>query len=95
MSSSFNDLRKSKEEILKEFKEYKNTNKPDLEKLKNLLSHRNIVPEIIEAYLDILKNEDNNYFLKELFLYYQFFLLKFVKNLVSKKQNLKKINFSI
>ena len=69
MSSTFNNLRKSKEEILKEFKEYKNTNKPDLEKLKNLLSHCNIVPEIIEAYLDILKNEDNNYFLKELFLY--------------------------
>ena len=35
MSSTFNNLRKSKEEILKEFKEYKNTNKPDLEKLKN------------------------------------------------------------
>ena len=70
MSSTFNNLRKSKEEILKEFKEYKNTNKPDLEKLKNLLSHCNIVPEIIEAYLDILKNEDNNYFLKELFLCY-------------------------
>ena len=93
MSSTFNNLRKSKEEILKEFKEYKNTNKPDLEKLKNLLSHCNIVPEIIEAYLDILKNEDNNYFLKELFLYYPILPIEICKKFGVQKTESEKDKF--
>ena len=93
MSTSSNNLRKSKDEVLKEFKEYKNANKPDLDKLKNLLSHRSEVPEIIEAYLDILKNEDYDFFLNELFLYYPIRPIEICKKFGVKKTETEKDRF--
>lgn len=71
MSSTSKKLRKSKEEIKREFEEYKNAEKLDKETLKDLLSHCDVIPEIIESYLNILQKENEFLFLEELFLYYQ------------------------
>ena len=70
MKESKIELRKSKEQIKKEFEEYKKTKKDDAQTLQKFLSHCNVIPEIIERYLDILKKEDINSFIDNLLFYY-------------------------
>ena len=70
MSTESNKTRKSKEEIKIKFEEYKKTKNINKDTFSDLLSHCNVIPEIIESYLNILKNEDKSLFLKELILYY-------------------------
>ena len=54
METKEENLRQSKEEVKLEFAEYKKAGKLELSTLQNLLSHCNIIPEIIESYLRIL-----------------------------------------
>lgn len=70
METKNENLRKSKEEVKLEFAEYKKAGKLELSTLQNLLSHCNIIPEIIESYLRILEKEDKNSFVEELLFYY-------------------------
>ena len=85
---SFNkvDLRKSKEEIKNEFETLKKIKKIDKDSLEDLIFHCDVVPEIIESYLDILQKEDRDLFLKELFIYYPILPVE-----VCKKFNVRKI----
>ena len=70
MEDNCKEFRKSKIEIKNEFENCKKHNKLDIQTLKNLLSHCNIIPEIIECYLNIIKEEEPNSFLEELYFYY-------------------------
>ena len=42
----------------------------DIEILKNLINHSEVIQDIVENYLDNLQKEDKDLFLNELFLYY-------------------------
>lgn len=64
------ELRKSKEEVKKEYEELKISQKLDKESLTNLMSHCNVVPKITEYYLNIIEKEDKDLFLDELLYYY-------------------------
>ena len=70
MNATSKEIRKSREQIKKEFEECKKVGKLDLLTLKNFMSHCNIIPEIIESYLNILEKEDKNSFFDELIFYY-------------------------
>ena len=85
MSLISKELRKPREEIKKEFEEYKREKQLNIEILKYFLSHCNVIPEIIETYLTILKEEDQDLFLEQLFLYYPILPVE-----VCKKFNVKK-----
>ena len=96
MSSNKNNLRKPKEEIKKEFEILKKTKKIDKNTLQNLMLHCDVVPEIIESYLDILQKEDKDLFLKELFLYYPILPVEVCKKFnVKKKYSEKDIFFNL
>ena len=87
------ELRKSKEEIKREFEEYKKSKKLDIESLKNLLSHCNVLPEIIVTYLNILQNEDKDLFFDELLFYYPILPVELCKKFNVKKTKSEKERF--
>ena len=93
MSSTSYALRKSKEEVIKEFGEYKKSGEHNIDSLKDLLSHCNVVPEIIESYLFNLQREDNDLFLKELFLYYPILPVEVCQKFNVKKKKSEKDRF--
>ena len=96
MSSSKKILRKSKDEIKNEFEILKKTKKINKDSLQHLLIHCNVVPEIIESYLDILQKEDKDLFLKELFLYYPILPVEVCQKYnVKKKESEKNIFFNL
>lgn len=70
------ELRKPKNEIKKEFEEYKRNKRLDMLSLKNFISHCNIIEEIIVSYLNILEKEDKDSFLDELLFYYPILSVK-------------------
>jgi len=65
------ELRNKKEDVILKFKELKTSNQLDLFTIKNLLDHCNIVPEIIECYLNKLKEEQSHEYTNELINYYK------------------------
>ena len=93
MKEGRKELRKSKEEIKKEFQEYKKEKKLDALVLKDLLSHCNVVPEIIESYLKILQKEDKNSFLEKICFYYPILSIEVRKNFGVKKTKTEKDRF--
>lgn len=65
------ELKDKKEDVILKFKELKSSNQLDLFSIKNLLDHCNIVPEIIECYLNKLKEVQSHEYINELINYYK------------------------
>jgi len=65
------ELRDKKEDVILKFKELKSSNQLDLFRIKKLLDHCNIVPEIIECYLNKLKEVQSHEYINELIYYYK------------------------
>ena len=95
MEVSEENLRKSKEKVKSEFEEYKKGRKFDLFTLQNFLSHCNIIPEIIEAYLSILEKEDKNSFLEQLLYYYPILSIDTCKKFGVEKKMTEKRRFFV
>ena len=93
MEEGKKELRKSREEIKKEFQEYKKVKNLDIFVLKDLLSHCNVVPEIIKSYLEILQKENKNSFLEEICFYYPIPSIEVCKNFGVKKTKTEKDRF--
>ena len=80
------ELRDKKEDVILKFKELKSSNQLDLLRIKNLLDHCNIVPEIIECYLNKLKEVQSHEYINELINYYKVLPPDIcIKNGISKK----------
>ena len=63
-------LRETKEKVIEKFKELKKSNKLTKDNLKDLLLQCNTIPEIIEYYLNFLKDIKDKDYLSELLYYY-------------------------
>ena len=80
------ELRDKKEDVILKFKELKSSNQLDLLRIKNLLDLCNIVPEIIECYLNKLKEVQSHEYINELINYYKVLPPDIcIKNGISKK----------
>lgn len=93
MSSNKKETRKSKEEIKNKFEEIKKSKNINKDTLYNLLKHCDVMPEIIETYLNIVKKEENDLFLKELMLYYPVLPIEICKKFGVKKLESEKDRF--
>ena len=93
MEESNIELRKSKDQIKKEFEEYKKDKKGDILSLKYFISHCNVIQDIIVSYLNILKKEDKTSFLDELLFYYPILSVEACKNFGVNKSKSEKERF--
>ncbi len=80
MEKSVKKLRKSEDQIKKEFEEYKKNKKEDMLSLKYFISHCNVIQDIIISYLNILKKDDKTSFFDYLLYFYPILSVEACKN---------------
>ena len=88
-------LRDERENVMINFENLKQLNKLDLFNVKEYLNHCNTIPEIIDFYLDMLKDLKDNDYIPELIYYYTILSPEICKKHGINKRNEKETFFTI